>query len=446
MGFNEFYVSVWNIEYILQLLVAEAICCVYFKRKSNFAARVAISVIFCIAVYMLMRWFDVVIAKYNLLSFFESVKTFVSYIVTIVSIKICFDEANLSVLFAACAAQLVQHLAFEVACFLMGLFAIPWTAAGYILTQLFVFIAVYIAAFFLFLHKMRNRRFSNLSNSRMIFVVVLCTVLVFVLSWYSVRYFDRNGLKLFHFIMVLLSFVLLAYQFSFLDNSEVIQQNKQLQQMLVESQARFSLAEEKREIINIKCHDIKKQLFEYGKSLRIDAASMNEIIEAVNIYDSSIHTGNDALDIILSDKALHCEQNHIQFSTIVDGVDCSFMPPMDLYALFGNMLDNAIEAVKKLEQKEKAIISLNVRTEGSMLVIHCENYFSGTLQFDDGVPQSTKGNDDYHGFGLKSIASVAKKYGGTMSMSVDGDIFSINVIMPVQKRDLPEKENDRQKQ
>lgn len=439
MGFEEFYFSVWNIEYILQILVAEAMCCFCFKRKKRFAVRAVVSVILSIGLYMLLRQFDKVLGAHDAPRILYSIKFYIVYFMTIGAIKFCFDETIWSALFAASAAQLMQHFAFEIASLLMPLCGIPWNAAGYILTHLFTFIAVYVVVYFLLLRKMVRKQFSNIGNKRMIFAVVLCTLLSFLLSWYGAWFFHDTALTIFRFTLAVLSFVLLAYQFSFLDNSTVIQQNIQLQQMLIEAQERYNIADEKREIINIKCHDIKKQLREYGQRLRIDGDSMDEMLEAVNIYDASMHTGNDALDVILSDKALHCEKHGIQFGAIVDGAACSFLPPMDLYALFGNILDNAIEAVNQLDWREKAVINLNVHTEGKLLLIHCENYFNGTLQFADGLPLSTKGDEAYHGFGVKSIRMVAEKYGGTMSVSVDGDVFAVNVILPMRdkkKREL----------
>lgn len=440
MGFEEFYDSVWNIEYIWQILIAEALCCFCFKRRKHFEARAVIAIVACIAFYMLARLADGALEACRAPRFLYGFKMFLTFFVTIAAMKVCFNESIWSVLFAASAAQLMQHLAFEVASMLMDVCGIPWNAVGYILLHLFTFAAVYVAAYFLLLRKMANKQFSNIGNKRMIFVTIVCTLICFTLSWYGQRFFTEEAAVVFRSTLIVVCFILLAYQFSFLDNSTVIQQNIQLQQMLIEAQERYNIADEKREIINIKCHDIKKQLREYGQRLRIDGDSMDEMLEAVNIYDASMHTGNDALDVILSDKALHCEKHGIQFGAIVDGAACSFLPPMDLYALFGNILDNAIEAVRQLEQKEKAIVNLNVHTEGKMLLIHCENYFNGTLQFADGLPLSTKGDEAYHGFGVKSIRMVAEKYKGTMSVSVDGDVFAVNVILPLQEgkqKDLP---------
>lgn len=57
-----------------------------------------------------------------------------------------------------------------------------------------------------------------------------------------------------------------------------------------------------------------------------------------------VHTGNDALDAILSEKGLACEQGGIAFRCMADGAAVGFMAPTDIYSLFGNALDNAIEA------------------------------------------------------------------------------------------------------
>ena len=130
MGFAAFYNSTWNIEYILQILIAEAMCCVCFKRKKHFEVRAVISVILSIVLYMLLRQFDEVLDAHNAPRILYSIKFYIVYFMTIGAIKFCFDETIWSVLFAASAAQLMQHFAFEIASLLVSLCNIPWNAAG----------------------------------------------------------------------------------------------------------------------------------------------------------------------------------------------------------------------------------------------------------------------------------------------------------------------------
>ena len=119
---------------------------------------------------------------------------------------------------------------------------------------------------------------------------------------------------------------------------------------------------------------------------------------------------------------------------MVDGKKLAFMPVGDICALFGNAVENAIEAVSRLERAEERCISFMVRESRGMLVATIDNYFSGPLEFEDGLPKTTKGEAGWHGYGLKSIQRVAEKYGGQAAVLVD-EMFHLTILIP-----LPEPE------
>ena len=78
------------------------------------------------------------------------------------------------------------------------------------------------------------------------------------------------------------------------------------------------------------------------------------------IYDNIYQTGNDALDLVLTEKSLLCDEYNIKLSSMIDGAALDFMNTTDVYALFGNLLDNAIESVMKEPDEEKRIISVQM--------------------------------------------------------------------------------------
>ena len=108
---------------------------------------------------------------------------------------------------------------------------------------------------------------------------------------------------------------------------------------------------------------------------------------------------------------------------------------MQLYAADGfvravrNLLDNAIEAVKQLKDPAKAVINLNVRGRASCSLYIAKITSAGDIKFVDGLPVTTKDNEAYHGYGIKSIKHIAEEYNGIMSCSVDGDVFFVNIIL-----------------
>ena len=132
-------------------------------------------------------------------------------------------------------------------------------------------------------------------------------------------------------------------------------------------------------------------------------AHIEEIKKAVNIYGDIVKTGNEALDLVLTEKSLLCENKHISFNYIVNPESLSFLDELDIFSLFGNALDNAIEALEK-EEEGKRIIRLNINQKNKFTTIHLENYCSRNIRFKDGLPLTSKDDTDYHGRnGLKAI-------------------------------------------
>lgn len=152
---------------------------------------------------------------------------------------------------------------------------------------------------------------------------------------------------------------------------------------------------------------------------------------AINTYSATISTGNAILDTILTSKNAICIENGITFTCFADGKQLDNMDAMDICSLFGNALDNAIEAVKKIPDKEKRLIELRVAKKALFLVISLRNITFEKLAFENDLPITTKARKDLHGYGLKSIALITEKYQGTMTITMDENWFSLKVIIPV---------------
>ena len=67
---------------------------------------------------------------------------------------------------------------------------------------------------------------------------------------------------------------------------------------------------------------------------------------------------------------------------------------------------------------EKRVIKLSVTAVGSLLSVSIRNYYEGQpLRFVGGLPQTTKGSQTYHGYGVKSIKKITESYGGSFSVA-----------------------------
>ena len=159
---------------------------------------------------------------------------------------------------------------------------------------------------------------------------------------------------------------------------------------------------------------------------------MEEIIAA---YDTKIATGNDALDVIMTEKGLLCREKGIEFTCMADGAALNFMEDADIYSLFGNALDNAIEASVGVTDSEKRIVGVVAKHTDGFLSVNIYNYFENEPKFRDGLPVTSKHDKESHGFGVRSIAMITEKYGGDLSINAKDGIFDLNLLFHVGMQD-----------
>lgn len=195
----------------------------------------------------------------------------------------------------------------------------------------------------------------------------------------------------------------------------------------------YEVTEDTIESINRKCHDLKHQISALRQitNEQEKVEFINELEQDIMIYDTALNTGNKALDIVLMEKGLFCKNHDIQWSCMADGSKLDFMKLEDIYAIFGNALDNAIEAVLELEDAGKRIISAKIITQNDLFMIQIQNYFDKKLHFENGIPLTTKKNKRDHGFGLKSIQYTAEKYNGIITVQAENQIFMLQVLIPI---------------
>ena len=298
--------------------------------------------------------------------------------------------------------------------------------------------AVYIGAYFLFRRILRAHGKIELYRRRVLllyflFVIALIMFLRFNLqAIYEEVYGSENG-WIVSLTLGLIPLALLATVTGAVRIEGLAGEAEQLGAMLVEKERQYRLSAETIDIINRKCHDIKRQLRAIELVEEDKRAEVVQGMEqAISVYDAVSNTDNAALNTILSEKQLYCTAHGISLTCAANGKDLAFFDPVDLYVLLSNLLDNAIEATEKLEDPEKRVISLTAFVRnGSFLVIRVDNYFAGRLSLRDGLPQTSKQDKAYHGFGVKSIRHIAEKYGGAFHVEAEGDIFVALVDVPL---------------
>lgn len=201
-----------------------------------------------------------------------------------------------------------------------------------------------------------------------------------------------------------------------------------------QQKAQYEKSKESIAIINQKCHDLKHQLaaLRHMPPTPEQERYLREVQESVDIYDSMVKTGNDTLDTVLTEKSLTCRANGITISCVADGARLNFMNPVDIYTVMGNALDNAVEAVQKVENPELRVIDVVLYARGNLLVLTVTNPLSGVPEFEDGIPKTTKEQNGYHGFGMPGMRNTVRRYGGELTASVDNGCFVLKILLPIE--------------
>ncbi|WP_294517621.1 GHKL domain-containing protein [uncultured Pseudoflavonifractor sp.] len=223
---------------------------------------------------------------------------------------------------------------------------------------------------------------------------------------------------------VLFAVAVLSMEFSNCSMKRLESENLILEQMLENDRQQYELAKQEMEKINIRYHDLKQQ---YSRAPDEERAKLEQEMEAIRLR---YYTGNKALDIVLTQKSGLCEQAGIQLVCSVDGSCLSGMTHYHIYSMLGNAIDNAMECLAKVEDKEKKVINLSICRRADMAVICVENYTPVPPVVRDGALVTTKQDAASHGYGTKSIKSIAELYGGTADYFVEEEIFYLLITIP----------------
>lgn len=211
---------------------------------------------------------------------------------------------------------------------------------------------------------------------------------------------------------------------------------QRLQDMLEMQQNNYQMLRQSVDVVDQKYHDLKYQISILKSETNAEKSMeyLEQMEQEIKAYEAQNKTGNKVLDTILTGKSLYCQSNWIELTSVADGHAIDFMDPMDISILFGNMIDNAIESVGKIEKKERRLIHLAITKQKGFLRIRMENCYEEEPQFEKGELKTSKTNKKYHGFGMKSIQNIVKKYGGSTTIQASNGWFELRILIPLNKQ------------
>ena len=223
-----------------------------------------------------------------------------------------------------------------------------------------------------------------------------------------------------------LYFLTLLYFQTELFKKSALQKEMDALNLLYERQRQqYQVARQNVQIINKRCHELRVQIAALHKLApgAVPPRQLEEAEHAARLYDAGANTGNEVLDVVLTEKSLLCESRGIQLNAVANGSSLGFFEAGDLYALFANALDHAVESAVQTSRPECRVIDLLVCVRQGFVVV---NIISPLRPPEKQANRSAQ-------YELKVVKRIVQKYKGTLTLEEQGEFFAEKIIFPLQK-------------
>lgn len=445
----------YKLQFLSQLLVGEGMFLLRLERKTNFVWRsiLCIAALFLTVLVLPARTSGVVDTSAQYLLLFAC---------TLCALRACFAEPFQNLLLCGIMGYTVQHLSYLAFTIVndvwlhdadaLGLPMVdpynptPQLVGGMNATQSVlyfgihvsiygaIFFIIYVFAFDCFdplIQANHDFRLGRASLAWLSLLLIAADVISnMVTSHYTPARSVSWGLELGYNILICLLILALAYHQ--LSRRVLRDELAAVRHIVNQGQRQYELSRKNAELIGIKYHDLRHRSERGGQDL-LGAEEREELRRVLSDYDVQVETGNEPLNVILTEMNAMCRERKIQLLCMADGEGLDFIKPHHLYALFTNAIENAAEAVGMLPESER-VISLYLRRQGGLFHLQIENPCIGKVTLRDGLPVTQKADKGYHGFGVLSMKTVAEQYGGSLSARAEDGTFSLDVILPSGRR------------
>ena len=266
-------------------------------------------------------------------------------------------------------------------------------------------------------------------------VTFLMLALIFLLQYYPVPVRNKPEnipLLLLAYLLMSAFYAIIYLNFENITHYYQLKQDKKLMLMQTEMQKKeYDAILDKLNNAQIYRHDMKHHIYALNALLRENNVSEAEKYLAKlsgRLNETAIERfcENFVINAILSSYIGKARDEGIEVTCRAYVPAKLKMEDLELGAVFSNALDNAVAACGKIEDRAKRKISVECREQSGQLHIQIRNAFAGEIRFDGEFPVSIR---EGHGFGTRSIAAIAGKYGGIFSFAAKEGFFETTVIL-----------------
>ncbi len=409
------------------------------KRRSLFPLRaLAAFAVMCLSSWVFRSLSDEWITDVRFQALCISVQTMVLHLLFVASCFFCYKANHAEAWYNGLLGLTIFKIAWNAfktgaSLLLVNDMEAPWgrySIAGSLVSYL-VYLCISLALFLLYRKLVKEPPYHAPVRLMIVLTAVFLPLQMILDYCGHVFTAEKNALFLYYLCTLLYTVLNYATLVMIAELDSFRHENRTMHDFISNKMRYYEMSHEGIVSLQTKCHDLKHQI----RAIRSEAGKakfdeyLNELEDSINEYSTVIECGHPTIDIVLTEKNILCYSNQVKFSYMIDGTLFSFLTEREIYSLFGNALDNALEAVTKIPDPDRRMITLKSNSRGGMAVLQVENTYTGDMSLtDDALPHTTKTGSG-HGFGLRSIQRIAEKHGGTMSLRTEGGVFKLSVVM-----------------
>lgn len=365
----------------------------------------------------------------------------------ILALAFCFQISPLTAVFLATAGYASQHFNYKLIQIILGIgefFApsLQTNNIGIIFIYAGIYILFNIFIYFIFARRIQSEDSPLLENARNIILGAVILIGATSLNLLFESFFNPLsgssvdlGIFLVGSIYDMIScFLTLTLLFQLFNNKKLTYEYKQSQKIWEQEKKQLKISKENLDYLLILAHDLKHEVEDIGDNNKTER--IRKLNDKLADFANSLKTGNETLDLVLAERKSKMDKHEITLAVVADGKALDFLRPDEIYSMFMNILDNAIEALLKIKEKSSRTLSLNIKKEMGLVFIHEENPYVGTISTKDGLPVTSKTDKLFHGLGTMSIKRVTDNYKGQLKFDFSDNTFKLDIVLdPSSKRE-----------
>lgn len=401
----------------------------HMDRRTCFWLRLIGFVVFYLGIDSLSSFMNSALENSTLLNdglamlFFRNLYKIVSFLALSGALCFLYEGNFVTMMFCSVSGKCTMHIA-EYLSKVVFHFSVMNTVLSMV-----IYAVVYLIIYLLFARRLNSKECVYLSNAK---VVLFTLVVLIATDWITLSYSSLWMIPSVNVYIFALVTMICIVSLSLLHNLFAESQRKLesvvLNQLRKKEREQYDISKETINLIGIRQHDLRNLLESH--SVGLTEEQMKQMICSLDDYDLPLRTGNKTLDVILTEKHLICKNKGITLECSADGSSMGFLSEMDIYSLFLNALNNAVESADKLQDPARRVIWMKCYSRGSLLFIQVRNEYDEITPAEGGY-QTTKADRNSHGFGLRSMKLIAEKYGGEMSVQAESGVFRLGFVIPI---------------